>query len=283
MTDAGRGDAAGGGSHYYPWWLDNLAQDVTGEGAFIGGAVHGAENVHALVSYARQLYEFQDFSFHDYYADDRFLEQYTTSIQGQPAAVVVTIRRNAAGKAQHVVVNHRPRNAVLLLARLCGEKFEGTPLGELFTANGAAQREPEAHGGPSEPTYIGDPARGNSGYYPLWLDNLADDASLEGAAMNGAVQGAEAVRSVVVAARTLYEFQDFSFHDEYGENGFLEDYTSSVHGKPVGVVVTVARNADGKAQRVAVNHRPTSSMLLFSRSMGEKFAGTPIAGHFAAG
>ena len=30
-------------------------------------------------------------------------------------------------------------------------------------------------------TYMGEP------YYPLWLDNLADDVTLEGAAMNGSV------------------------------------------------------------------------------------------------
>jgi hypothetical protein len=30
---------------YYPWWLDKLADDVTGEGAFIQGAVQGAEAV----------------------------------------------------------------------------------------------------------------------------------------------------------------------------------------------------------------------------------------------
>jgi hypothetical protein len=31
-----------------------------------------------------------------------------------------------------------------------------------------------------------------------------------------------------------------------------------------------------------VNHRPRSSVLLFSRLMGEKLAGTPYAKHFLA-
>jgi len=31
------------------------------------------------------------------------------------------------------------------------------------------------------------------------------------------------------------------------------------------------------------SYRPRSSLLLFSRLLGEKFAGTPIAEHFAAG
>jgi hypothetical protein len=46
-------------------------------------------------------------------------------------------------------------------------------------------------------TYVGQP------YYPKWLDNLADDVTLEGAAMEGTAQGAEAVRSTVVTARIL--------------------------------------------------------------------------------
>ena len=44
-------------------------------------------------------------------------------------------------------------------------------------------------------TYLGKP------YYPVWLDNLADEVTLEAAAMDGAAQGADAVRSVLVTAR----------------------------------------------------------------------------------
>jgi hypothetical protein len=134
------------------------------------------------------------------------------------------------------------------------------------------------------PTYMGsgDPARRRTDYYPAWLDNLADDVTVEGAAMDGAAQGAEAVREIVVTAKTLYEYQEFNFAGPYGDNGFLEDYTTQVHGEPVGVVVTVTRNAAGQAQHLVVNHRPRSSMLLVSRLLGEKFAGTPYAAHFAA-
>jgi hypothetical protein len=41
-------------------------------------------------------------------------------------------------------------------------------------------------------------------YYPSWLDNLADDVTIEGSAMDGAAQGPEAVRAILVAIRTLY-------------------------------------------------------------------------------
>jgi hypothetical protein len=120
------------GQPYYPWWLDNLADDVTGEGAFIEGAAQGAEAVHSIVVTAKTLYEFQEFSFVGDYGDNGFLEEYTTQIQGMPTSVVVTVARNVAGQAQHIVVNHRPRSSVLLLARLMGEKFADTPLARLF-------------------------------------------------------------------------------------------------------------------------------------------------------
>lgn len=123
-------------------------------------------------------------------------------------------------------------------------------------------------------TYMGRP------YYPWWLDNLAEDVTGEGAAMQGVARGAEAVRSIVVAARELYEHQEFTFAGDYGDNGFLEDYTCQIHGEPTSVVVTVTRNAAGNAQHIVVNHRPRSSVLLFARLMGEKFAGTDLGQYF---
>ena len=101
--------------------------------------------------------------------------------------------------------------------------------------------------------------------------------------MEGAAQGAEAVRAIVVAARELYEHQEFKFTGDYGDNGFLEDYTCQIRGEPTSVVVTVTRNAGGKAQHIVVNHRPRSSVLLFARLTGEKFNGTPLARYFITG
>ena len=118
-------------------------------------------------------------------------------------------------------------------------------------------------------TYLGSP------YYPWWLDNLADDVTGEGAAIQGTLQGAEAVRTLVLDARELYEHQELSFFGDYGDNGFLEEYTCQIRGEPTSVVVTVKRNTDGKAQHLVVNHRPRSSVLLFARIMGKKYAGSP--------
>ena len=117
-------------------------------------------------------------------------------------------------------------------------------------------------------------------YYPWWLDNLADDVTGEGAAMQGVLQGAENVRRLVLDARALYEHQEFEFTGDYGANGFIEEYTCQIQGEPTSVVVTVKRNTDGKAQHLVVNHRPRSSVLLFARVMGKKYADSPLAKYF---
>jgi len=126
----------------------------------------------------------------------------------------------------------------------------------------------------------GDPALKN--YYPAWLDNMADDATVEGSMLDGVVQGADAVRSVVVTIRSLYDRQEHKFAGPCGDNGFLEDYVAKVNGEPIGCVVLVTRNAAGQTQHVVASYRPLRSLLLFSRLLREKFAGTPIAEHFAA-
>jgi hypothetical protein len=118
-------------------------------------------------------------------------------------------------------------------------------------------------------------------YHPVWLNNLADDVTLEGSAMNGVAQGAEAVRSIVPFIRTLYERQEFNFAGPYGENGFLEDYTAWVGGERIGNVVLVTRNDAGQAQHIVANYRPRNALLLLARLIGEHFSGTPYGKYFA--
>ena len=123
-------------------------------------------------------------------------------------------------------------------------------------------------------TYMGNP------YYPLWLDNLADDVSLEAAAMDGVARGMDDVRAVMVVARDQYENQVFSYAGPCGDYGFVEDYTSEVRGVKTRVVVLVTYNDAGQTQRIVVNHRPRSALLAFSRLMLEKFSGTTLAKHW---
>ena len=126
----------------------------------------------------------------------------------------------------------------------------------------------------------GDPALAD--YYPAWLDNPADDVTLEGSMMDGFVQGAQAVRTVIVAIRTVYDYQAFHSVGPYGDNGWLEDYTAGVRGEPIGNVTLVTRNAAGQAQHIVGNYRPRSTLLLLSRLIGEKLVGTSYAEHFLA-
>jgi hypothetical protein len=127
---------------------------------------------------------------------------------------------------------------------------------------------------------IEDSARKHTDYYPWWLDNLADDVTGEGAAIEGTLHGAEDVRRLVLDARALYERHEFQFTGDYGDKGFIEEYTCLILGAPTSAVVTVTRNVAGKAQHIVVNHRPRSSVLLFARAMGEKYAGTSLAKYF---
>lgn len=53
-----------------------------------------------------------------------------------------------------------------------------------------------------------------------------------------------------------------------------------MRGAPLYVVVLVTFNSAGQADRLVVNHRPRSSVLLLSRVMVERFAGTPLAKHW---
>ena len=128
------------------------------------------------------------------------------------------------------------------------------------------------------PTYTtgGDPDGRFADYYPAWLDNLADDVTIEGSLLDGAARGPDGVRTIVGAIRSLCERQQFNFAGSYGENAWLEDYIAHVGGEPVGCAVLVTRNAAGQTQHVAAKYRPRSSLLLLSRLAGENLAGTPL-------
>ena len=76
-------------------------------------------------------------------------------------------------------------------------------------------------------------------------------------------------------------FPGYGFAGPYRENGWIEDYVAEVRGEPIACVVLISRNAAGETQRVAANYRPLETLLLFSRALRERFAGTPVAEHFA--
>jgi hypothetical protein len=120
---------------YHPVWLDSLAGDVTIEGSAMNGVVRGAEAVRSIVTCIRTLYDDQEFNFAGPYGENGFLEDYTARVRGEQIGNVVLVTRNAAGQAQHIVANYRPRNTLLLLSRLIGEQLAGTPYGEHFASS----------------------------------------------------------------------------------------------------------------------------------------------------
>lgn len=137
----------------------------------------------------------------------------------------------------------------------------------------------------ASPTYLGreGPAGKFAEYHPAWMDELADDVALEGSLLDGAVQGADAIRTVVGGVRQLYERQDFNFAGPCGDNGFIEDYTAEIRGKPIGCLHLITFNAEGKAQHIVANYRPLSAVMFFSRLLRGTLAGTSYAEHFLDG
>jgi len=106
-----------------PPWLAKIAQDATLEGAVLRRAVHGKDNILAIISHARTLYEFQDYTHYGYWGDEFFMESYRASINGVPVECSVIVHLNEAGEADSLLIHHYPLDATLEFSRLMGEKF----------------------------------------------------------------------------------------------------------------------------------------------------------------
>jgi hypothetical protein len=107
---------------------------------------------------------------------------------------------------------------------------------------------------------------------PPWLEKIAQDATLEGAVLKHAVHGKDDILAIISHARTLYEFQDYTYYGNVGSNFFLESYRSSINGVPVDCSILVHLNDAGEADSLLIHHYPLDATLEFSRLMGEKFA-----------
>jgi hypothetical protein len=117
-------------------------------------------------------------------------------------------------------------------------------------------------------------------YYPPWLKDIADDATVEGSMLDGVVVGAEDVRSVVLKIKSLYDRQEFLSVGPYGDHGWIEDYVAEFRGRPLGCVVLVKYNEAGQTQHVEASYRPRTSVVHFANLLADEFAGSPIAEHF---
>ena len=101
----------------------------------MNGVVTGAEAVRTIVTYIRTLYDHQEFNFAGPYGDSGFIEDYGAQVRNEQIGNVVVVTRNAAGRAQHIVANYRPRTTLLHLSRLIGEHFVDTPYAEHFASS----------------------------------------------------------------------------------------------------------------------------------------------------
>ena len=133
-------------------------------------------------------------------------------------------------------------------------------------------------------TYLppsGDRSSRFTDYYPAWLDNLADDVTVEGSMLIGAVQGPGRRPSSCDDHSVVLRIPRVQISPVLtATTVWVEDYIAQVGCEPIGCVVLVSRNAAGQTQHVVASYPPLNSLLLFSRLLREKFAET-IAQHFA--
>jgi hypothetical protein len=118
------------------------------------------------------------------------------------------------------------------------------------------------------------------GYYPGWLEDVAEDATLEGSMIQGVILGPDALRSVVLKIKSMYQPQWFLSVGPYGENGWIEDYAAIMDGMPLGCVVLVKRNDAGQTQHVMASYRPRETVMHFADLLADEFAGTPLESYF---
>ena len=114
-----------------PPWLGKLAQDATLEGAVLKRAVHGKDNILALISHARTLYEFQDYIYYGNWGSEFFMESYRASVNGVAVDCSVMVHMNEAGEADSLLIHHYPLSAALEFSRLMWEKF-GDRFGDVY-------------------------------------------------------------------------------------------------------------------------------------------------------
>ncbi|SIT47629.1 conserved hypothetical protein [Paraburkholderia piptadeniae] len=114
------------------------------------------------------------------------------------------------------------------------------------------------------------PVMAPAGGPPLWLANLAENATLEATVLKRPIEGRADILSVIKHAVSLYEFQHHSYKGEIGNGLYMESYRSQIQGVPIETVVVAHMNERGETDSVIINHRPLGAALLFSKLMWER-------------
>jgi hypothetical protein len=131
-TYRGSGDVDTHRTDYTPEWLGKLAADVTLEASVMNGIATGPEAVRAILSFARTLYDYQEFNVVGRYGDGDFVEDYVATVHGEPIGSVVVVRYDDSGLVDNIVINHRPLDTVLLWSGIMADHFAGTEYAQYF-------------------------------------------------------------------------------------------------------------------------------------------------------
>ena len=81
--------------------------------------------------------------------------------------------------------------------------------------------------------------------------------------LDGAVQGAEAVRLVVLTIRSLYDRREHKFAGPYSSNGFPRTTSLRSTASLLAVSSSSPITPRGQTQHVVASYRPRSSLLSF--------------------
>jgi len=106
---------------------------------------------------------------------------------------------------------------------------------------------------------------------PPWLGKIAQDATLEGAVLRRPIHGRDNILALISHARTLYEFQEYTYYGHWGSEFFMESYRASINSVAVECSVIAHFNTDGEVDSLLIHHYPLGATLEFSKLMSEKF------------
>jgi hypothetical protein len=125
---------------------------------------------------------------------------------------------------------------------------------------------------------------GQAGAGRRYLTVALTAPTVEGSMLDGAVQGAEAVRTIVATIRTVYgASQEFHFTGPWGRTAGSRTTSLGSTTSPLAASFWLRATPLGRRSRVVASYRPVSTVLYFSRLLREKFAGTPYAKYFLDG
>jgi drug/metabolite transporter superfamily protein YnfA len=107
---------------------------------------------------------------------------------------------------------------------------------------------------------------------PLWLNELAPNATLISSVLNRPLQSRDAVIKVIQAVGGLYEAHAVVFQAPVGDRILLEYDALAFGGVAVHGVVMLSRNPAGEISEVSVHHSPLEAVSKISAALRERLS-----------